>query len=156
AEALGTLRPDIGVAIAQIGGGFAVYCGANSPVTQAVGIGLNGAVGTSEFAELERFFASRNGPVRGQTPPPLCPSLIRIFGKSRYRVTEFTNVMAMPAALTDLSNATKQRPPNDPSGEITVERVSREDVGLWNRTVSQGFAEHTPVTPELGELMSGF
>src|SRR5262249_43093369 len=40
AEALAEFRPNAGVAVARIAGGFAVYCGANSPVTQAVGLGL--------------------------------------------------------------------------------------------------------------------
>jgi hypothetical protein len=31
AEALMGARPDAGVAVAKIAGGFAVYCGANSP-----------------------------------------------------------------------------------------------------------------------------
>src|SRR5438876_1651653 len=94
AEALTEFRPDAGVAVARIAGGFAVYCGANSPVTQAVGLGLDGPVDEEEFDALELFYASRKEPVRVETSPLADPSLIEQFGKRHYRVTEFTNVMA--------------------------------------------------------------
>ena len=45
AETLRRFRPGSGAAIERVAGGFAVYCGANSPITQAVGMGLDGAVG---------------------------------------------------------------------------------------------------------------
>jgi hypothetical protein len=96
AEALGAFRPDASVAVAGIAGGYAVYCGANSPVTQAVGLGLAGAVSEEEFDSLEQFYASRNEPVRVETSPLADHSLIDQFGKRHYRVTEFTNVMARP------------------------------------------------------------
>lgn len=55
AETMEKLRPGRGAAVEQIAGGFAVYCGADSPVTQAVGLGLDGAVSEEEFARLEAF-----------------------------------------------------------------------------------------------------
>jgi hypothetical protein len=36
--------PETSVALERVAGGYAVYCGANSPITQAVGLGLNGPV----------------------------------------------------------------------------------------------------------------
>jgi len=54
AETFERLRPDSGAAVERVAGGFAVYCGANSPITQAVGLGLGGAVSEEEF---DRTFA---------------------------------------------------------------------------------------------------
>jgi GNAT superfamily N-acetyltransferase len=151
AEALAEFRPHAGVAVTRIAGGFAVYCGANSPVTQAVGLGLDGPVNDEEFDALERFYASRKEPVRVETSPLVDRTLIEQFGKRRYRVTEFTNVMARSTSETRLSSAVRE------TGDgITVERVAREHMDLWNLTVAQGFAEHHPVTQEILDVMRAF
>jgi hypothetical protein len=60
AETMQQLTPEGGTAVLQIAGGYAVYCGANSPVTQAVVLGLNGPVSAQEFDQLEEFYFSRN------------------------------------------------------------------------------------------------
>jgi|tagenome__1003787_1003787.scaffolds.fasta_scaffold20972805_2 hypothetical protein len=151
AEALARFRPATGVAVAQIAGGFAVYCGANSPVTQAVGLGLDGPISEEEVDTLEQFYASRKEPVRVETSPLADPSLIEQFGKRHYRVTEFTNVMAR-----SLSEGNDDGAPDRTTGEVSVERIPREHINLWNLTVAQGFAEHVPVTHEILDVMRAF
>ena len=47
AEALGRFRPASGAAVRRVAGGFAVYCGKGSPITQAVGMGLD-ALGVAD------------------------------------------------------------------------------------------------------------
>jgi hypothetical protein len=152
AEALGAFRPDAGVAVRRIAGGFAVYCGASSPVTQAVGLGLDGAVGEEEFDALELFYASRKEPVRVETSPLADPSLIEQFGKRHYRVTEFTNVMARSTSETRHSSAVI----SEAADGIRVERIAPEHIDLWNLTVAQGFAEHHPVNQEILDVMRAF
>src|SRR5262249_9489185 len=92
ARALVRLRADSGAAVQEVGGGFAVYCGPNSPLTQAVGLGLSGEVSEAEFATLEDFYRERSEAVRVETCPLAHSSLIEHFGKHKYRVSEFTNV----------------------------------------------------------------
>src|SRR5882672_12969924 len=96
AETMRRLRPESGAAVEPIAGGFAIYCGANSPTTQAVGIGLDGPVSDEEFERLENFYRSRAEPVRVETCPLADASLLGHFGTRNYRVTEFSNVMALP------------------------------------------------------------
>ena len=151
AEMQRRLRAESGAAVGQIAGGFAVYCGANSPITQAVGMGLNGAVSEEEFEKLETFYRRRGEAVRVETCPLADPSFIEQFGRRGYRVTEFTNVMALP--LDAASGA--QRWPGPPDG-MTIEKIGREQIDLWTLTVSQGFAEHLAVTQELLALMKLF
>jgi len=153
-EAAGMLRqvrPESGAAVESIAGGFAVYCGANSPITQAVGLGLNGAVSEEEFAKLEAFYKSRKEPVRVETCPLAEASLIEQFGKRSYRVTEFSNVMARPIPQND---SVTNWPP--PAPGITIERAGREQIDLWTLTVAQGFSENAPVPQELFEVMKMF
>jgi GNAT superfamily N-acetyltransferase len=151
AETLARLRPDIGVAVERVAGGFAVYCGANSPITQAVGLGLDGAVSDEEFDRLEEFYRRRNEPVRVEACPLADASLIEHFGKRHYRVTEFSNVMARPLCEQNRA-ALREAATNG----INIERVPREQIDLWTLTVAQGFAEHVPVTQELLDVMRAF
>jgi hypothetical protein len=151
AEAMARFRPEADVAVERIAGGFAVYCGANSPVTQAVGLGLAGPVSEEDFDRLEGFYRSRNEPVRVETTPLADASLIEHFGKRHYRVTEFSNVMARPLCKQDEEMARL-----DAAETIAIERVATELVDLWTLTVAQGFAEHVPVTQEILDVMRAF
>src|SRR5271165_6465077 len=96
AETMRELQPDAGSAVLQVAGGYAVYCGANSPVTQAVGLGLNGPVSAEQFDGLEEFYFSRNEPVRVETCPMADRSLFALYRERGYGVTEFSNVMVRP------------------------------------------------------------
>ena len=151
AETLNRLRPGSGAAVEQIAGGFAIYCGANSPTTQAVGMGLSGAVSEEGFDRLEHFYRSRKEPVRVETCPLADHSFIEQFGKRGYRVTEFSNVMAL---LLD-GTRSAQSWPGPPAG-MTVEKVGHEETELWTLTVAQGFSGTFPVTPEILEVMKMF
>ena len=151
AETMKRLRPNVGTAVESIAGGFAIYCGANSPTTQAVGMGLDGPVSEEEFNRLENFYRSRSEPVRVETCPLADASLIGHFGKRGYRVTEFSNVTALP--LDGRQGLQNQSEP--PSG-LVIEQVDHGQIDLWTLTVSQGFAEKGPVIPEIVEVMKVF
>jgi hypothetical protein len=150
-QALERVRPERGAAAESIAGGFAIFAGANSPVTQAVGIGLHGMVSEEDFNRLEAFYRSRGEPVRVESCPLADASLFEHFGKRGYRVTEFTNVMARP--LRDRGETETWRAP---PLEVTVERAGREHIDLWTLTVSQGFSENAAVPQELLDVMKMF
>ncbi len=148
AQSLLCLCPQVGAAVQCIAGGFAVFCGVNSPITQAVGIGLAGPVDDGEFHRLEHFFFSRGDAVRIELCPLADPSVLEQLGKRRYRVTEFSNVMARPLG-------TAEGWPSPPPG-VTIEAVVPPRIEDWAQTVARGFAEHFTVTPELLEVMHMF
>ena len=148
AEALERFRPGSGGAVRRIAGGFAVYCGKNSPVTQAVGMGLDGLVSAEEFDRLEEFYRSRNEAVRVETAPLADATFIGHFGERGYRVTEFSNVMARQ--LTEAEGC-----PAPPEG-VTVEKAGKDQIETWVQTVAEGFADQYPVSQELLETMKMF
>jgi GNAT superfamily N-acetyltransferase len=151
AETYARLCPQAGAAVERVAGGFAVYCGANSPITQAVGLGLDGAVSEEEFDRLEQFYRSRGEPVRVETCPLADASLIEHFGRRNYRVTEFSNVMARLLQNSDSTKTTVS-----PAAGIAIELVGREHIDLWTLTVAQGFSENAPVAREILEVMRMF
>jgi GNAT superfamily N-acetyltransferase len=148
AKTLERLRPGVGAAVEQIAGGHAVFCGINSPVTQAVGMGLSGPVDAVDVDRLEDFYFSRGDAVRVELCPLADMSLVGQFGKRGYRATEFSNVMARPLEPTESWPS--------PAPGITIDAVPSDQSALWTQTVAQGFAEHFPVTPELLEVMHMF
>jgi GNAT superfamily N-acetyltransferase len=147
AERLLAAHDDGAGAVASVGGGYAIYCGANSPVTQAVGLGLNGAVGKEEFDQLEEFYFSRREPVRVETCPMADGSLIGHYGERGYHVSEFSNVMVRPVEKSAAA---------DLAAGIEIQKAADGEIDLWTLTVSQGFAEHYPVTQELLGIMRMF
>lgn len=134
-------------AVARIAGGYAVYCGADNPITQAVALGLHGPVSVEEFDQLESFYFSRSEPVRVETCPMADVSLLEYFKERGYHVSEFSNVMLRP-----VGNATNSSPPKG----MDIQLVRKEELDLWVMTVAQGFAENYPVTNELLSVMKMF
>ena len=145
-EKLQELKPEASGAVEPIAGGYAIYCGANSPVTQSVGLGLSGSVSAEEFDRLEKFYFSREEPVRVETCPLADASLFEQYSQRGYRVTEFSNVMAL--------EVTEQR--STVANGIEVRRAGRDELDLWTLTVSQGFSENFPVTQEILDVMRMF
>ena len=150
AVSLGKLRPETGACVERIAGGWATYAGPGSPVTQAIGLGVDGQpVSNQEFIKLESFYRERNEPVRVEACPLAHPSLFEHFGAVGYRVTEFTNVMAQSIGDPE---------PKQRAGAKTIEvrRVPAAEIDLWTRTVATGFAEGQAPAPELLEVMKAF
>src|SRR5437667_4142049 len=82
------LRPQAGAAFESCAGGFAIYCGQNSPLTQAVALGLDGVTTDAESDRLEAFYRERSEPVRAEMCPLSDAKLFARFGNEGYRVTE--------------------------------------------------------------------
>jgi len=151
AETLERLRPGGKAAIIGVAGGHAVYCGTDSPITQAVALGLDGAVSEEEFDRLEDFYRIRGEAVRVETCPLADASLFEHYGKRGYRATEFSNVMARAVGRAEEDSFTESL-----FAGLTIEKVGPSRIDLWTLTVAQGFAEHYPVTEALLDVMKMF
>ncbi len=147
AEGLRDIQHAANAAVERIAGGYAVYCGAASPVTQAVALGLHGPVTKDEFDQLEEFYFSRKEPVRVETCPMADASLFEFYRERGYSVREFTNVMGRPVHV----DAKWVAP-----AEMQIRLVAREEIDVWTLTVAQSFAEQFPVTQELLSVMKMF
>jgi GNAT superfamily N-acetyltransferase len=141
------VNPATSVAVERVAGGYAVYCGANSPITQAVGLGLNGPVSAEEFDRLEEFYFSRNEPVRAETSPLADTSLFALYRERGYGATEFSNVMVRPIERDEHWTETDG---------VEIWKAGRQEMDLWTLTVAQGFAENYPVTEEIIRIMKVF
>src|SRR5215831_11517696 len=70
AVSLALRKPETKARVERIAGGWAVYAGALSPVTQAIGLALDGLpVSAEELQRLEEFYRDQNEPVRVEACP---------------------------------------------------------------------------------------
>lgn len=120
----------------DVAGGCAVFVGAGSPLSHAVGIGLNGTVTEPEIDRLEAFFRSRGGRVSIE----LCPLAdIGILARLRdrgYCVTEFNNVLVKRLAGTEIVLTPR------------VRRALPDESDIWSHTVGRGFFDEHELTTE--------
>jgi GNAT superfamily N-acetyltransferase len=126
-------RPDS--AILEAAGGLAVFAGAQSPLTQAIGVGLEGPVSQAEIDRLESFFRSRDARVSIDLCPLGDPGLVEMLAARGYQPAEFNNVLIRRLADAEFQPALHSR------------RILPEEAELWCRTVGLGFFEQ----PELDD-----
>jgi len=149
AEAFHLSHPEFPVAVERIGGGVAVFAGVDSPVTQAIGVGINGPVDDDALNRLGDFFLSRKAPAAVEVCPFVEMSLYEKFAVRGYRLLEVSNVL-----VRDISKPIPAPEAKTPS--VTLRQAEASEAKLWTQPVAQGFAEHFPVTLEMLEVMEGF
>jgi GNAT superfamily N-acetyltransferase len=125
-----------GSAVLEVAGGCAIFAGVDSPLTQAVGIGLNGPVTASEFERLEAFFRGHGAAVSIDLCPLADPALIEKLGDRGYRATEFNNVLVKSLAGTAIAMTPRAR------------RAVSGEAALWSYTVGRGFFGREEMTAE--------
>ncbi len=87
------LFPEAGATFDTIAGGTAVFAGLNSPMTQAVGMGVNRTVETDEVDRLEDFYRRQNSPVNMELCPHADNSMRQELARRSYRMIEQTNTL---------------------------------------------------------------
>jgi GNAT superfamily N-acetyltransferase len=149
AEAFHQQHPEFAVAVEEIAGGFAVFAGVDSPVTQAIGVGLHGDVRDADLDRLQDFFSSRGAAAAVELCPLVEMSLYERFAKRGFHLLEVSDVLFKKLAPSD--GHARATPSN-----IVVRRAAPDEAQLWTKTVAEGFAEHNPVTQAILDVMAGF
>jgi GNAT superfamily N-acetyltransferase len=121
-------------------GGKLIFAGVDSPINQALGLGLAGPVTAEEFDRVESFFRSRGVKITIDLCPLADISLIELLAARGYRLTEFNNVLARPIREGEWI-------PAPPSG-LDARPAAPEEVDLLTRIAIQGFFNRSEVTPD--------
>ncbi len=127
---------DPGAAVLEVGGGCAVFVGIDSPLSQAVGIGLSGPVSEAEIASLEAFFRNRGARAAIDFCPLADAGLLRALSDRGYRPTEFNNVLV------------RRLGPAETEAASHVRRAQPGEADLWANTVGRGFFEQPNLLEE--------
>jgi hypothetical protein len=132
ANARGCSAP--GGPVLEVAGGCAIFAGPDSPLTQAVGLGLNGPVADAEIDALESFFRSRGARVSVDLSPLADPTFVAALADRGYRPAEFNNVLVKRLAGTEITLTPRAR------------RALAGEEDLWSHTVGRGFFEQIELT----------
>lgn len=146
ARELAQQRPDIQVAIEEVGGGRAVFAGAGSHLSEAKGVGLHGPVSETDLDRMEAVFFRRGEPSRVVVCPLADPAFIEALARRGYRLTGFENILIRPLA-GDTPEAAS--PPG-----IEVQPVDRETAGLYANVVAPNFVEPGEPVADIVEMMA--
>jgi GNAT superfamily N-acetyltransferase len=147
AAAAHQLHPTLTVADEAIAGGIAVFAGIDSPLTQAIGMGLEGAVSSTEWDRLEAFFLDRGAPVALELSPFVHESLLAMLSARPYRVEEFTMVL-----IREIRQGEDFK---DVAG-VSVRMVSAAESRLLTEVVARGYSENELVPESLLDITEGF
>ncbi|MBC5804689.1 MAG: GNAT family N-acetyltransferase [Candidatus Eremiobacter antarcticus] len=139
------LMPHIPAVSEEIAGGVACFTGIESPFSQAIGLGLHGAVSEADIERLERFYLERGSAVLVELCPLADPSFTKLLARRGFYPIDYTNVMTRVFQPADSWRSASQA--------FVIEQAGADELDLLNRTVAEGFAETDPVSPELLEVM---
>jgi len=125
-----------GAEVLEIAGGCAIFAGVGSPLTQAVGLGLNGPVSGAELDRLEAFFRERGAGAVVDLCPLAGPGFVEELSRRGYQIREFNNVLVRK--LAGLQAILTPR----------VRRATADECDVWARSAGQGFFEQPELTAE--------
>ena len=144
-EAVLGAQPNGGATVQRIAGGRVFFFGPMSPLSQAVGIGMEGPVSEDEFDRLEGFFLARNAPISISLCPYADPSALERLASRRYRITHFEHTMFRLLSGDESFLA----PP-----QAIVRQAQAGEERLWSTTVMEGFQEGLPAMEGLADLFA--
>lgn len=139
ARAHARLYPEARATWLRVAGGYAVFAGADSPLTQAVGLALDAPAGEAELEEMEDFFRLRGANVAVEVCPLADASLVKLLGARGYRVEEFTNKLFLPLGAGGAWG--EWRDDVFAEGDARVRSVKPEEGEAWARALAAGFAD---------------
>ena len=114
--------------VRPLAGGAACVAGADSPLTQVVGLGFGGVPAETDLDEIEREYTRRGAPVQVELSNLADPQIGALLTGRGYRLVSFENVLgARPAAE-----------PGVPG--VRVDKAGADELPAWIDVVVDGFA----------------
>ena len=118
-------------------GGFAAYMGAGSPLTHALGMGMNGTVTTEDLDRVQAFYDARECDAVLELCPLADASLLAVTQASGYRIVQFENLLVASLAAA----------PPEP-GIKSIRRIGEDEHGSWAHLMARAFFSRDEVTAE--------
>jgi hypothetical protein len=132
-EARARLAPETGAEWIEVAGAYAMFDGAESPLTQTFGLGVFDEITDVELDMLEAFFKKHDAPVFHEVSPLADASLMSLLNKRGYQPIELTSVLYQPLELENKPNL-----PVNPQIETRIIKAGEEE--LWAQTSAAGWA----------------
>ena len=131
------LEPESGAEWIEVGGAYAMFDGAESPLTQTFGLGMFEDASSEQLEQLEAFFIDRGAPVFHEVSPLADQAILSLLGERGYRPIELTTVMCLD--LQDLSDKGREV-----TEGLTTRVIKDGEHELWARTSAGGWSSEHP------------
>ncbi len=131
------LFPEIGAQWIEVAGTYAMFDGAESPLTQTFGLGLFDEIGVKELDEIEAFFRKHNAPVLHEVSPLADASLLVLLNERGYQPIELTNIMFRSLELEDEINL----PTNQ---NISTRIIGKNEIDIFAKTSAKVWSAEMP------------
>lgn len=117
----------------EVAGVYAMFDGAESPLTQTFGLGVFDEITDVELDKLEAFFKQHDAPVFHEVSPMADASLIGLLNERGYQPCELTSVM--------FQEITDEKIINTPINPLIKTRITGQgEEKLWAQTSADGWA----------------
>ncbi len=150
------LNPESGATALPVGGGYAVYMGAGSPLSQVQGVGLYGPVGDAELERMETFYRERAAPIQLELASLADATLLPLLSRRGYQAVEQTHVLVRPiggAEPAAMEGSPRDKLAEAGAAEVEVVPIRRDEVATWAESVLRCFFEDPAELP--GPLLEG-
>ena len=134
AEARRHLFPDSGAEWVEVAGTYAVFDGADSPITQSFGVGIFEELSVGPLEIIERFFFDHAAPVSHEVSPFAGVNALNLLCARGYR----------PIELSSILYRTVEAAASEPEGAVTVRVVGPKETQLWTDVSARGWAHEYP------------
>jgi GNAT superfamily N-acetyltransferase len=132
-EARAKLNPESGAEWIEVAGAYAMFDGAESPLTQTFGLGVFDEITDKELDELEAFFKRHDVPVFHEVSPLADASLIALLNERGYQPLELTSVM-----FQEIDGENSLDLPINP--QIKTRIIEKGEEKLWAQICAGGWA----------------
>ncbi|SPE33001.1 GCN5-related N-acetyltransferase [Candidatus Sulfopaludibacter sp. SbA3] len=134
AEARRRLFPASGAQWMECAGAYAVFDGADSPVTQTFGLGIFEELRAASLDVIECFFRDRGAPVLHEVSPLVGVAALDLLCARQYRPMEISNVLYRCV----------ERPAAEDHGPITVRVTGPGEAELWSSINARAWTHEHP------------
>jgi GNAT superfamily N-acetyltransferase len=139
------LQPDSDTVVLPVAGGFALFLGEKSPISEAKGLGMSGPVSLDELEAMEQLFLDRGVAARITVCPLADPSLLAGLNQRGFRPVGFEDLLYRELG-TELDAV-------EPVPGLVIRRVEPGEVPLLSLVMARGFVAPGEPGPELLEIM---
>lgn len=134
------VSPSSGAEWTEIAGVYAMFDGAESPITQTFGLGVFDSIGDRELDRLEAFFAERGAPTHHEVSAFADAGVWNLLSARGYAPIETSTVMVRSTTGAELPMSTS----------ITTRVVDASDAVTWSRVAGEGWSSESP---EVGSMV---
>lgn len=133
AEARRRLFPESGAEWIECGGGYAVFDGVDSPITQTFGLGIFEELSPSTLDTIEQFFLQRGASVEHEVSPFAGAAALDLLCRRNYRPIEISSVL-----VRDI------QPVGSEDSNIKVRVTAADEARLWTDVSARGWSHEHP------------